>query len=138
MTTNVGCFIVGVPISFAIQAAQFPLKSSLKYGTEAFLQASRLYAVLWINVDLLIWKAIWDSIVYYHPKDIPVAIGLLSVGLAGLMFSGGLRSMASVPVCMVLDEKQNMCTASLYLEPKVRFSGISTNLSIARIFRFFV
>ena len=128
MTTNVGCFIVGVPMSFAIQAAQFPLKSSLKYGTEAFLQASRLYAVLWINVDLLIWKAIWDSIVYYHPKDIPVAIGLLSVGLAGLMFSGGLRSMASVPVCMVLDEKQNMCTASLYLEQKVRFSRIRTNL----------
>ena len=121
MITNAGCFTVGVLLSCFIQVVQFPLRTCLKFGTECFLQTSRLFAFVWINVDLLIWNGVWSSIVISYPKDMVVASWLLTIGLSTLLFGGALRSATSVPLCIVLDEKGNMCTAHLYLKTKVDY-----------------
>ena len=121
MITNAGCFTVGVLLSCFIQVVQFPLRTCLKFGTECFLQTSRLYAFVWINVDLLIWNGVWSSVVLFYPQDMVVASWLLSIGLVFLLFAGALRSATSVPLRIVLDEKENMCTAHLYLKTQVDY-----------------
>ena len=55
----------------------------------------------------------------FYPKDMVVASWLLSIGLVFLLFGGALRSITSVPLRIVLDEKENMCTAHLYLKTQV-------------------
>ena len=50
------------------------------------------------------------------------------IGMFGLQVGGALRSAASAPVGIVLDDEENMCTAHLYLKSTVRSSLQDTQI----------
>ena len=116
------CLAFGLILTQGAQATQFILKSRLDPEKTTFIAAARIYAVVWGFADIYLWKSIWDGINCLFGKNELTGTATMLIGMFGLQVGGALRSAASVPVGIVLDDEENMCTAHLYLKSTVRSS----------------
>ena len=118
------CLAFGLILTQGAQATQFILKSRLDPEKTTFIAAARIYAVVWGFADIYLWKSIWDGINCLFGKNELTGTATMLIGMFGLQVGGALRSAASVPVGIVLDDEENMCTAHLYLKSTVRSSTL--------------
>ena len=120
MLQNLACLVIGLVVTQAIQASQFCIKIRFAHGKASFVAVSRTFAVVWGFGDIYLWKAVWDGIDCAFTKSVLTGTATLAIGVAGLQLGGAMRSVASVPVGIVLDDKANMATAQLYFKSTVR------------------
>ena len=125
---NLVCLAFGLILTQGAQATQFILKSRLDPEKTTFIAAARIYAVVWGFADIYLWKSIWDGINCLFGKNELTGTATMLIGMFGLQVGGALRSAASVPVGIVLDDEENMCTAHLYLKSTVRSSLQDTQI----------
>ena len=120
LLANLACLIFGLIVTQTLQAAQFRIRSRFAHGKASFVAVSRLFAVAWGFADIYLWKSVWDGINCLFGKTFLTSISTLLIGIVGLLAGGALKSVASVPIGIVLDEKANMSTAHLYFKSTVR------------------
>ena len=77
-------------------------------------------SVFWGITDIIYWKSIWDGVDCLFGKNYTTASLTLSGGLLVLISAKSLKSASSLPVGMVIDDVANCCSASTFLQTKIK------------------
>ncbi len=78
-----------------------------------------IFSVVWGIADIYLWKGIWDGVDCWCGRNEVTATATLIGGIVALVALGGLRSAASVPVGMMVDDVANCCSAATYFNTTV-------------------
>ena len=120
MLSNIVCLFFGVIVSQCVQGSQHLIRGYFRPKSAAFIAISRLFAIIWGIADIYLWKAIWDGVNCTFPSNAVTGSCTFVIAVIGLEACGALRSVASVPVGVVLDDAENQCHAATYFKTTVR------------------
>ena len=73
----------------------------------------------WGFVDIYFWRGVWDGTNAIFGKSYTASLVTLFGGSFILICLKSLKSAASAPVGIVLDDKENVCHASTYFQTEV-------------------